>query len=33
MYEALVNAGMDEITEEGVITLVAMIDEEDGHGK
>ena len=30
MYEALVNAGLD-ITEEGVITLVAMIDE-DGNG-
>ena len=30
MYEALTAAGLD-ITEEGVITLVAMIDE-DGNG-
>ena len=31
MYEALTDAGLD-ITEEGVLTLVAMIDE-DGNGK
>ena len=31
MYEALIDAGLD-ITEEGVITLVAMIDE-DGNGE
>jgi len=30
MYEALIDAGLD-ITEEGVLTLVAMIDE-DGNG-
>ena len=31
MYDALVNAGLD-ITEEGIMTLFAMIDE-DGNGK
>ena len=30
MYEALIGAGLD-ITEEGVLTLFAMIDE-DGNG-
>jgi hypothetical protein len=31
LYEALVAAGVDDITEEGVLTLFAMIDE-DGSG-